>query len=169
VPAVRGQILDDAGGQLVANATALTVSVDMMELSQRPGGAAPVLHRLAALLGMSYQVLSQETRQCTVSVPAPCWPGSPYQPVPVDQHVSDRVALQILEEQQDYPDVTAHPQAVTVTAYPEPDGANPAQVLGYLQSATQQEVAAEHLPVTGFSGVDLVGQSGLEAQYDSPA
>jgi penicillin-binding protein 2 len=165
VPAVRGQILDDVGGQLVANATALTVSVDMMELSQRPGGAAPVLHRLAPLLGMSYQVLSQKTRQCTASVPAPCWPGSPYQPIPVDQHVSDRVALQILEEQQEYPDVTAQPQAVTT--YPEPDGANPAQVLGYLQPATEQEVAAEHLPVTGFSGVDLVGQSGLEAQYDS--
>ena len=51
--------------------------------------------------------------------------------------------------------------------YPEPDGANPAQVLGYLQPITPQEIAARHLPVTGFSGVDLVGQAGLEAQYDS--
>ncbi|HJY65581.1 MAG TPA: penicillin-binding transpeptidase domain-containing protein, partial [Streptosporangiaceae bacterium] len=42
------------------------------------------------------------------------------------------------------------------------------QVLGYLQPITPQEIASRHLPVTGFSGVDLVGQAGLEAQYDTP-
>ena len=57
VPAVRGQILDDVGNRLVTNKTALVVSVDMMNLSQQPGGAAPVLHRLAPLLGLSYQLL----------------------------------------------------------------------------------------------------------------
>ncbi len=165
VPAVRGQILDDVGNKLVADSTALTVSVDMMELSQRPGGAAPVLHRLAALLGVSYSVLSKETRQCMTGVQPPCWPGSPYQPIPVDQNVPVRVALQIMEQQSQYPDVIAQPQAVT--SYPEPGGADPAQVLGYLQPATQQEVKAEHLPQTGFSADDLVGQSGLEAQYDA--
>jgi penicillin-binding protein 2 len=165
VPAVRGQILDDVGNQLVTNRTALTVSVDMMELSQRPGGAAPVLRRLAPLIGMSDKLLSEETRQCTASVPPPCWSGSPYQPIPVAQDVPVQVALQIMEEQPEFPDVTAQPQAVT--DYPEPGGADPAQALGYLQPATQQEVAAEHLPNTGFSADDLVGQSGLEAQYDS--
>jgi len=165
VPAVRGQILDDVGGQLVTNQTALVVSVDMMTLSQQPGGAAPVLHRLAPLLGMSYSKLTQETRLCGPKVSQPCWVGSPYQPIPVDQHVSDQVALQVMEEQKEFPGVTA--QVQPVVDYPEPDGADPAQVLGYLQPATQQEVAAEHLPTTGFSGVDLVGQSGLEAQYDS--
>jgi penicillin-binding protein 2 len=48
-----------------------------------------------------------------------------------------------------------------------PDGANPAQVLGYLQPITQSEMAADHLPETGFAGDDLVGQSGLEAQYNT--
>jgi penicillin-binding protein 2 len=165
VPAVRGQILDDVGGQLVTNQTALVVSVDMMTLSQQPGGAAPVLHRLAPLLGMSYTKLTQETRLCGPKVSQPCWVGSPYQPIPVDQHVSDQVALQVMEEQKEFPGVTA--QVQPVVEYPEPDGANPAQVLGYLQPATEKEVAAEHLPTTGFSGVDLVGQSGLEAEYDS--
>ena len=165
VPGIRGQILDDVGGQFVTNQTALVVSVDMMTLSQLPGGAAPVLHRLASLLGMSYNSLTQQTRLCGPKVSQPCWVGSPYQPIPVDQHVSDQVALQVMEEQKDFPGVTA--QVQPVVDYPEPDGADPAQVLGYLQPATQQEVAAEHLPTTGFSGVDLVGQSGLEAQYDS--
>jgi len=164
-PAVRGQILDDVGNQLVTNQTALVVSVDMMALNQQPGGATPVLKRLAPLLGMSYTQLSEQTRLCTKGVPQPCWAGSPYQPIPVDQHVSDQVALQVMEEQKEFPGVTA--QVQPVIKYPEPDGANPAQVLGYLQPITPQEIASRHLPVTGFSGVDLVGQAGLEAQYDS--
>jgi penicillin-binding protein 2 len=166
VPAVRGQILDDVGNRLVTNTTALVVSVDMMNLSQQPGGAAPVLHRLAPLLGMSYQLLASKTRLCTANVQPPCWAGSPYQPIPVDQNVSDQVALQVMEEQKQFPGVTA--QVQPVIDYPQPDGANPAQVLGYLQPITPQEIASRHLPVTGFSGVDLVGQAGLEAKYDSP-
>jgi penicillin-binding protein 2 len=165
VPAVRGQILDDVGNKLVTNQTALVVSVDMMNLSQQPGGAAPVLHRLAPLLGMSYTLLSEKTRLCTRGVPQPCWAGSPYQPIPVDQNVSDQVALQVMEERKQFPGVTA--QVQPVINYPAPYGANPAQVLGYLQPITPQEIASRHLPVTGFSGVDLVGQAGLEAQYDS--
>jgi len=165
VPAVRGQILDDVGNQLITNKTALVVSVDMMTLNQEPGGAAPVLRRLAPLLGMSYTKLSEQTRLCTKGVPQPCWAGSPYQPIPVDQNVSDQVALQVMEEQKAFPGVTA--QVQPVINYPAPYGANPAQVLGYLQPITPQEIASRHLPVTGFSGVDLVGQAGLEAQYDS--
>src|SRR5215469_15460418 len=165
VPAVRGQILDDVGNRLVTNKTALVVSVDMMNLSQQPGGAAPVLHRLAPLLGMSYTKLSEETRLCTKGVPQPCWAGSPYQPIPVDQDVSAQIALQVMEEHKEFPGVTA--QVQPVIDYPQPYGANPAQVLGYLQPITPQEIKSRHLPVTGFSGVDLVGQAGLEAQYDS--
>ena len=165
VPAVRGQILDDVGNRLITNQTALVVSVDMMTLSQQPGGATPVLRRLALLLGMPYTLLSEKTRLCTKGVTQPCWTGSPYQPIPVAQNVSVQVALQVMEEQKQFPGVTA--QVQPVIDYPQPDGANPAQVLGYLQPITPQEIASLHLPVTGFSGVDLVGQAGLEAQYDS--
>ena len=165
VPATRGKILDDVGNQLVTNQTAMVVSVDMMTLSEQPGGAAPVLHRLAPLLGMSYTLLSEKTRLCTRGVSQPCWAGSPYQPIPVDQNVTDQIALQVLEEQKQFPGVSA--QVQPVIDYPEPGGANPAQVLGYLQPITPQEIASRHIPVTGFSGVDLVGQAGLEAQYDT--
>jgi penicillin-binding protein 2 len=164
VPAVRGQILDDVGSQLVTNQTALVVSVNMAVLSRQHDGGSAVLSRLATLLGMPEEVLREKVRQCARGVPAPCWAGSPYQPIPVDQHVSDQVALQVMEEQQQFPGVTA--QVQPVVDYPEPDGANPAQVLGYLQPITPQELASRHLSVTGFSGVDLVGQAGLEAQYD---
>jgi penicillin-binding protein 2 len=164
VPSVRGEILDDTGQPLVANKTALVVSVNIARLSQRPGSTA-VLTRLAALLHMSLKLLQDKVRLCTRGVSQPCWVGSPYQPIPVDQNVSDQVALQIMENPGEYPDVTAGVQPVV--SYPEPDGANPAQVLGYLQPITAQEVAQEHLTVTGFSGEDLVGQAGLEEEYDA--
>ena len=166
VPAVRGGIVDDTGAALVSNQTSMVVSVDMMQLSQTTSdGGQSVLHRLAPMLGMSYKVLSEKLRLCTRGVPAPCWPGSPYQPIPVDQRVSMRTALQIMEEPNQFPGVTA--QVQPVVDYSTPDGANPAQVLGYLQPITQQEMAQEHLPETGFAGDDLVGQAGLEAQYNT--
>jgi len=165
VPAVRGQILDDLGNAMVANRTSLVVSVDMMTLSQRPDGGTSVLRRLAALLNMPYQLLTEKVRLCSPEVSQPCWAGSPYQPIPVDQNVSEQAALQILEEQNLFPGVTAQTQGVVT--YPSPGGADPAQVLGYLLPATTQQLKADHLPSqVGYSSADLVGQSGLEAQYN---
>ncbi|MGH3262951.1 MAG: penicillin-binding transpeptidase domain-containing protein, partial [Trebonia sp.] len=165
VPAVRGMITDDTGQALVTNQTAMTVSVNMMQLSQTTSdGGKTVLARLAPLLHMSDKKLTEKVRLCTRGVPQPCWTGSPYQPIPVAEHVSDEIALQIMEEPTLYPGVTA--QLTPVTDYPMPSGGNPSQVLGYLQPITQAEMAKQHLPETGFAGDDLVGQSGLEAQYN---
>jgi penicillin-binding protein 2 len=166
VPAVRGMITDNAGQPLVANQTSMTVSVDMMQLSQttKDDGKA-ILARLAPLLHVPAKTLSEKVRLCTRGVPQPCWTGSPYQPIPVAENVSGTIALQIMEEPQLFPGVTA--QLSPVVDYPMPFGANPAQALGYLQPITQAEMAKEHLPQTGFAGDDLVGQSGLEAQYNT--
>ena len=166
VPAVRGMITDSTGQALVTNQTSMTVSVNMMQLSQTTSdNGKAVLTRLAPLLHMPAKTLTQKVRLCTRGVSQPCWTGSPYQPIPVAQHVSNTIALQIMEEPKLFPGVTA--QLSPVTDYPMPDGANPAQVLGYLQPITQEEMAKEHLPQTGFADDDLVGQSGLEAQYNA--
>ena len=166
VPAVRGMITDDTGQALVTNQTSMTVSVNMMQLSQTTSDdGKAVLARLAPLLHMSDKTLAEKVRLCTRGVPQPCWTGSPYQPVPVADHVSDATALQIMEQPRVFIGVTASLQPVT--DYPMPSGANPAQVLGYLQPITQSEMAADHLPETGFAGDDLVGQAGLEAQYNT--
>ena len=165
VPAVRGMITDDTGQALVTNQTALTVSVNTMQLSQiTSDDGKAVLARLAPLLHMSHKTLAEKLRLCTRGVPQPCWTGSPYQPIPVAEHVSDTIALQIMEQPTLFPGVTA--QLSPVVDYPMPNGANPAQVLGYLQPITQAEMTKEHLPETGFADADLVGQSGLEAQYN---
>ncbi len=164
VPSVRGEILDDTGRPMVDNRSALVVSVNMADLQQQRDGGVAELHRLAAVLGMNYQQLSEEVRTCTAKVRQPCWPGSPYQPIPVAQNVGNQVALQVMESQNVFPGVTA--QVQPVINYEQPVSTDTAQVLGYLQPITRQEMTQSGLPQTGFSGVDLVGQSGLEAQYD---
>jgi penicillin-binding protein 2 len=164
VPSVRGDILDDTGSPIVDNHSALVVSVNMSVLSRQPDGGTAELHRLAVLLGTSYQQLSQKVRICTKTVSQPCWQGSPYQPIPVAQHVSDQVAVQVLESQRQFPGVTA--QVQPVINYVQPISTALAQTLGYLQPITAQEMQQRGLPETGFSGVDLVGQAGLEGEYD---
>ncbi len=163
-PSVRGDIVDDTGHPLVDNRSELVISVNMASLSQAADGGTAELRRLASLLNMPDKTLLDKVRLCTAGVPQPCWQGSPYQPIPVAQGVSDKVALQVLESRPEFPGVTAGVQPVT--HYQEPIATDTAQVLGYLQPITAQEVTRLGLSVTGFSGVDLVGQAGLEQQYD---
>jgi penicillin-binding protein 2 len=163
-PPVRGEIVDDNGAPLVSNASALVVSVNMSVLSQQRDGGAAALATLARLLGTTPAALRQKTRLCTAGVPQPCWPGSPYQPIPVAQNVPEQIAVQVLEDNSQLPGITA--QVQPVINYSQPVGTDAAQALGYLQPITASEVKQLGIPVTGFSGVDLVGQSGLEQQYD---
>lgn len=166
VPAVRGSILDDMGRPLVRNRTALVVSVDKTVLSRQEDQGEAVLGRLAGVLGTTREELGLKTRLCSPTVPRPCWPGSPYQPIPVDDRVSAKEGLQILERPEDFDGVIAQVQAVR--EYPNPEGASAAQALGYLQPITQGELdKREGLKVTGYSGVDLIGRDGLEATYDT--
>ena len=163
-PSVRGQILDDGGQPLVDNASSLVVTVNIMDLAKQSDGGSAVLARLATLLHMSDKLLHEKLRLCNATVSQPCWPGSPYQPVPVAQHVPDSVAVEIMQDHDEFPGVSAGVDPVA--RYPAPDGANPAQVLGYLGPITPQQMKQQHLPSTGFAGEDLVGQAGLELQYN---
>ena len=163
VPPVRGQIVDDSGHPLVTSRSSLVVTVNRAVLSgQRDGGRAE-LRRLARLLGIHDRLLHDRLRLCTASVPQPCWAGSPYQPIPVQQDAPPRAGLQIMAAQRQFPGVRA--QVQPVVRYP--GGTSAAQVLGYLQPITTLQERRRHLPLTGFARADLVGQAGLEAQYDA--
>lgn len=164
VPAVRGWILDDLGRPLVRNRTELVVSVDRTQLGQQPDGGEAVLRRLAKVLDVSYRKLGKRIRLCTKEVSRPCWPGSPYQPIPVADDVDARTALQIMERREDFPGVSARPQPIR--HYPEPSGAAAAHLLGYLQPVTDKELQERDGLRAQFSGIDLVGRAGLEAVYD---
>ncbi|WP_165634937.1 penicillin-binding protein 2 [Thermostaphylospora chromogena] len=163
VPAVRGQILDSTGRPLVRNRAALVVSVDRQRLTRMPDGGRKVLQRLAAVLGRPVSDVRDRLRTCAPGVPRPCWPGSPYQPIPIDNNVTTRQALAILERQEEFPGVTATVQPVREY----PFGKAAAQVLGYLQPVTEQEMERRRQQGDVFTGVDLTGRDGLEAVYDA--
>nr|WP_281260683.1 penicillin-binding protein 2 [Murinocardiopsis flavida] len=162
VPATRGQILDAAGRPLVRNNTELVVSADFHALAQQEDGGAGVLTRLAEVLDTDYKELRGRTRLCGPTVSRPCWPGSPYQPITLAEDVEPKVALQIMERQEEFPGISAQQHAQREY----PGGKAAAQVLGYLQPVTQDELEKRHKLRTQFSGVDQVGRDGLEAVYD---
>ena len=164
-PSVRGEILDDTGQVMVGRQSALVVAVNMAKLAQQSDGGAAELARLAQLLKISDKTIHERVRLCTARVKQPCWQGSPYQPIPVAQNVPQPVALQLLEDKRAFPGVSADIQPVT--EYNQPLATAAAGLVGYLQPITSQELRAMNQPVTGFTGEDLVGQAGLEAQYDA--
>jgi penicillin-binding protein 2 len=158
---VRGDILDDQGHPLVANRATLEVTADLSTLQQQPHGGIAVLDRLAALLGMPEKQIAQQIRMCSPTVGQPCWAGSPYQPVPVATNVPTSIGLEILEDHDKFPGITA--QAAAVRTYPAPFGVNAAQMLGYLSPVSTAELAK---PGNDFQPTDMVGRSGLESEYD---
>ncbi len=163
-PAMRGQILTSTGRPLVRNRTELVISVERATLNELPNGGEKVLRRLGHVLDMSYTEVTKQVRLCQPGVSRPCWPGSPYQPIPVTDDADPKVALQILERKEDFPGVVAQTQPVR--AYPEPLGASAAHTVGYLQPASDKELKEREGLQVQFGGVTLVGRDGMEATYD---
>jgi penicillin-binding protein 2 len=164
-PAVRGDILDDLGRPLVDNKSALTLSVDRAALQGAKDHGASTLARLASILDTTPQSISDEIRPCTPKVPKPCWNGSLVQPVPVARDVSVRQALEVSEQHDLFPGVTAGPE--TIRRFPAPYTLNAAHILGYLSPVTESELAAASAKGEVMQRSDLVGRAGLEETYDS--
>jgi penicillin-binding protein 2 len=170
-PAVRGAILDARGRPLVQNRTSLVVSVDRATLLDLPEDGKRVVERLAKLLGTTYQKLDKQLTLCgTPGAPEPpvCWNGSPYQPIPVAEDVRAGIALQVMEQREDFPGVTA--EMTAIRDYPKPYGVNAAHMLGYLGPVTAEELEEAESKVgrngTTYTQTDLVGRAGLEQVYD---
>lgn len=170
-PAPRGLILDDQGRTLAGNADAEVVSVDRAKLALQPDGGTAVLHRLAGVLHLAYADLANRIQPCNShGQPIGCWNGSPYQPIPVSTKVSVATAFAIQEQPQLFPGVAV--QVQTVRDYPQYTSSAATRVyashlLGYLGPITQAELAK--LPATQRAADvnELVGRSGLEAQYNA--
>ncbi|TLS42402.1 penicillin-binding protein 2 [Streptomyces montanus] len=163
-PAVRGSILDARGVPIADNETRLVVSASRTDLLKMKDDGKAVLAKLAGVLGMKPKDVMAKVRLCDAKTPQPCWNGSPYQPIPITDEATAKQALQIRERSEDFPGITAEPQAVR--RYASPGDANTAQVLGYLSPVTDEEIKeAEHTD-SPYLRSDQVGRSGLERQYD---
>ncbi|MFC4503230.1 MULTISPECIES: penicillin-binding protein 2 [Streptomyces] len=163
-PAVRGSILDARGVPLADNETRLVVSASRTDLLKQPDDGKAVLAKLAGVLGMAPDEVMQKVRLCDAKTPQPCWNGSPYQPIPITDEATAKQALQIRERAEDFPGITAEPEAVR--RYAAPGNANTAQVLGYLSPVTDDEITKAQDTDSPYLRSDQVGRSGLERQYD---
>ncbi|MGW3665298.1 penicillin-binding protein 2 [Streptomyces sp. NPDC005141] len=163
-PAVRGSILDARGVPIADNETRLVVSASRTDLLKMPDDGKAVLTKLAGVLGMKPQDVIQKVRLCDAKTPQPCWNGSPYQPIPITDEATARQALQIRERSEDFPGITAEPEAMR--RYAAPGKANTAQVLGYLSPVTDDEITKAKDTDSPYLRSDQVGRSGLERQYD---
>ncbi|MFD8236265.1 penicillin-binding protein 2 [Streptomyces sp. NPDC059696] len=163
-PAVRGSILDARGVALADNETRLVVSASRTDLLKMKDDGKEVLTKLAGVLGMTPKEVQEKVRLCDAKTPQPCWNGSPYQPIPITDEATAKQALQIRERAEDFPGITAEPEAVR--RYPSPGKANSAQVLGYLSPVTDEEIKKAQNTDSPYLRSDQVGRSGLERQYD---
>ncbi|MEU2284649.1 penicillin-binding protein 2 [Streptomyces sp. NPDC013178] len=163
-PAVRGSILDARGVPLADNETRLVVSASRTDLLKQKDDGKAVLTKLAGVLGMTPEEVMQKVRLCDAKTPQPCWNGSPYQPIPITDEATPKQALQIRERAEDFPGITAEPEAVR--RYGSPGKANTAQVLGYLSPVTDEEITKAQDTDSPFLRSDQVGRSGLEREYD---
>ncbi|AZS87346.1 penicillin-binding protein 2 [Streptomyces griseoviridis] len=163
-PAPRGSILDARGVAIADNETRLVVSASRTDLLKMKDDGKAVLTKLAGVLGMKPEDVILKVRLCDAKTPKPCWNGSPYQPIPITDEATAKQALQIRERAEDFPGITAEPEAVR--RYAAPGNANTAQVLGYLSPVTDQEIQKAQNTDSPYLRSDQVGRSGLERQYD---
>ncbi|MFF4830473.1 penicillin-binding protein 2 [Streptomyces sp. NPDC001315] len=163
-PAMRGSILDARGVPLADNETRLVVSASRTDLLKQKDDGKAVLTKLAGVLGMDPAEVMQKVRLCDAQTPQPCWNGSPYQPIPITDEATAKQALQIRERAEDFPGITAEPEALR--RYPAPGKSNTAQVLGYLSPVTDDEITQAQDSDSPYLRSDQVGRSGLEREYD---
>ncbi|MFF6995028.1 penicillin-binding protein 2 [Streptomyces sp. NPDC008313] len=163
-PAVRGSILDARGVPIADNETRLVVSASRTDLMKMKDDGEAVLTKLAGVLGMKPKDVMEKVRLCDAKTPQPCWNGSPYQPIPITDEATPKQALQIRERSEDFPGISAEPEAVR--RYAGPGGSNTAQVLGYLSPVTDEEITKAEDTDSPYLRSDQVGRSGLERQYD---
>jgi len=163
--ALRGRILDRSGVPLVDNTFDIVVTVQRSVLVGSPDGGRDLVTRVATALGQPVERLWGKTMLCGTAgaPPAPaCFNGSPYVPIPLATGVDARRALTLLEQPETFPGVgvTTEP----ARSYRRPDGALAPHLLGWVARAGADDVRGSRGRI---DAEDVVGRSGLEAEYDA--
>jgi penicillin-binding protein 2 len=152
VQAPRGEILDSNGSVLVDNRTSLALQVQPQRLPPDPAQRERVIERLSPLVEMSPEEIRTEIRKQTRELPA--------NPVTLRREIDYPLVYYLQEHQTDFPGVSV--ERVFVRRYEQ--GTLGAHIFGYVS-----EVTAEQLEEPRYQQLDpgdLVGQTGLEYQYD---
>jgi penicillin-binding protein 2 len=147
-PALRGNILDSHGNLLVGNRLSLQVQVDQQALG---ASKTTVLTRLSNLLNIKLSTL-----QARLADPK----YFPYAPIPVAFDVQKEVSFYVAEHAHQFPGVRV--VEAPISAYPQ--GTLAAHILGYVGPIRSDQIDTPAFP--NYDQNDIVGQAGLEAQYE---
>jgi penicillin-binding protein 2 len=147
VAASRGQIVDRNDTVLVSNSPQQELLVSGVIATQQPS----IIGKVAALIGETPAQVKAAVNNVRYS---------PYEPVPVAVNVSAATVQYLQTHQSDYPGVSV--QTITQRTYPQ-GGTTATQVIGYSGDITKQQLAADP---TAYNQGSIVGQSGIEAQYE---
>ncbi|MGZ8437065.1 MAG: penicillin-binding protein 2 [Candidatus Limnocylindrales bacterium] len=150
VPSPRGLIYDRAGRALVTNVPTFAVKLRPADLPQDQ--RALVVDRLAALLGM-------DAAEINATIDGN--PGSNFDLVRIKGDVDESTARLIAEAGFELPGVQVAVEARRDYTY----GSLFSQILGYSGPVSADELA--QLKAQGYLPDDLVGKTGLEAEYEA--
>lgn len=150
IVSTRGVIYDRNGLALVTNVPSYTIKIRPSDLPT--DRRAEVVQRLAALLNMS---------ATDINVAIDSNPGSRFDLVRIASGVNEKVANFIAESRLDLPGT----EVVVESRREYPTGSLLAQVVGYSGPINRTEL--DSLASVGYLPDDLIGQTGLEAQYET--
>ena len=154
IPPPRGNILDSSGNVLATYRVAPEVAIVADELPPRGPKRRTLYERLGGVLGMPWEGIRKTVEDVAVAPPG-------YAPTDIKDDVSYHALDYIAERKLLFPGVVE--QEVYLRSYPQGDIGS--VVLGQVGQITSGEVGA-----TGYEGVaaaTVVGQSGLEREYQS--
>ncbi|HXY45348.1 MAG TPA: penicillin-binding protein 2 [Acidimicrobiales bacterium] len=143
----RGLILSRNGSVLVANQVMSVVTMNRQDAANDPG----LVQRVAVALGTTTSQINADLNDQQDSL---------YEPVPVAVGVNASTILYLANHRAELPGVTV--SYIAERTYP--DGDVGAQMLGYVSDITADELKV--LAKYGYMPSDVVGQSGIEAQYE---
>jgi penicillin-binding protein 2 len=150
----RGRILDRSGRVLIDNRSTFAVTVERVVLNN-PSRRRRVFKRLSALLDVKVSEMRNRLKDTTLS---------PYKPVAVANEVPPEARDYILENQENFPGVEI--EKLPIRNFPQ--GPLAAHVLGYVREITAEQLESGHFkkvrPI--YQAGDIVGQSGIEYEYD---
>lgn len=152
VQAPRGEIVDRDGRVLVENRVGVSVKVSPARLPRSEAGRREVYRRLGRVLAMRPRRIERRVEAQLEAVP--------YSAATVKADVGRDLLAYLLEHRQDFPGV--EPERVFLRRYPH--GTVGAHLFGYIG-----EIGQEGLDSGAYGDAeagDLVGQNGIEAQYD---
>ena len=148
VAAPRGEIVDRNDTVLVTIVPEQELLLSRMTAIDDPS----IIGKVAALIGQTPAQVEQSVKNDRYS---------PYEPVPVATNVSAGTVQFLQMHQAEFPGVSV--QTITQRTYPQ-GGTTATHVLGYLGDITSQELTD---PKAGYTQGSLVGQSGIEEQYEA--